>query len=513
MDNKNRPARRLLAKTGLILLIAALTLYVPEAHTQGTGYSLRFYGHGTGDIDRVKIKIDAPSVPVDVGGDFTLEFWMKASSGNNGTATCGTNDGWIYGNIMFDRDVYGAGDYGDYGIALSNGSIAFGASRGNSGNTICGSINVADGLWHHIAVTRRTSDGQMRIYIDGQQNAQGTGPSGDISYRNNRTTGYPNSDPYLVIGAEKHDAGSAFPSYHGWIDEVRISKIIRYSSNFAIPSAPFVTDGNTVALYHFDEGPAGLCGSNAVIVDSSGSSSGTCKSGGSGTPGPVYTTDMPFTGGANTPTRTPTRTNTRTPTALATATLANTPTRTATATSPPTSTYGDDFNRADAPNLGPNWTARTGSFHISSQTAPNASTEDDIIVSYNAGPYSSVAVSAQMQITGGSGTTSIGVRWGSYASGVPTAGYNAELTSSGRVVLWRINNWAQLGSYQIVGYTTGQWITLTLRANGSSLSVDVNGMTRITATDGTFTSGATGLWSYRPTSMNQHGFDNFVIQP
>ncbi|MEW6569498.1 MAG: carboxypeptidase regulatory-like domain-containing protein, partial [Chloroflexota bacterium] len=43
------------------------------------GYSLRFYGNGYGDLDRVKILIDAPARPADVGAtDFTLEWWMKA---------------------------------------------------------------------------------------------------------------------------------------------------------------------------------------------------------------------------------------------------------------------------------------------------------------------------------------------------------------------------------------------------------------------------------------------------
>ena len=46
------------------------------------GSSLRFFGTGSGDIDRVKIQLDAPARPVDVGGDFTLEFWMKTASGN-----------------------------------------------------------------------------------------------------------------------------------------------------------------------------------------------------------------------------------------------------------------------------------------------------------------------------------------------------------------------------------------------------------------------------------------------
>jgi Bacterial Ig-like domain (group 3) len=37
------------------------------------------------------------------------------------------------------------------------------------------------------------------------------------------------------------------------MDEFRISNDVRYSSNFTVPSDPFVCDANTLALWHFDE--------------------------------------------------------------------------------------------------------------------------------------------------------------------------------------------------------------------------------------------------------------------
>lgn len=276
-----------------IALFALLILTASRAHAApNANYSLRFYGNGVNDIDRVKIKLDNPARPIDVGGSFTLEFWMKADAGENaGQATCDVNDGWITGNIIFDRDVYGAGDYGDYGIALTEGRVAFGVSKGNSGNTLCGATNVADGAWHHIAVTRKARNGALKIFVDGTLDASGAGATGDISYRNGRATSYPNSDPFLVIGAEKHDAGSAYPSYSGWIDEVRISNALRYRKNFTPPSQPFVTDAQTLGLYHFDAG-----GGNR-IKDSSGAlggpSRGKRKFGGSPA-GPVWSSDTPF---------------------------------------------------------------------------------------------------------------------------------------------------------------------------------------------------------------------------
>jgi len=220
-----------------------------------SGFDLRFYGNGYGGIDRVKIAIDNPARPADIGaGDFTLEWWMKALAAQNGRGPCvDGGDNWIYGNTLFDRDVYGSGDYGDFGVSMADGRIAFGVNNGTDSATLCGVRQVADGLWHHIALTRRTSDGWMRIYVDGDLDAEIEGPAGDISYRNGRTTTHAN-DPYLVVGAEKHDAGAAYPSYSGWIDEIRLSSIIRYDGSLSAPSGPFVNDADTVALYHFDEG-------------------------------------------------------------------------------------------------------------------------------------------------------------------------------------------------------------------------------------------------------------------
>ncbi len=253
---------------------------------------MRFYGNGGGDIDRVKVLVEGRTLNVD--GDFTLEWWMKATQAENPSPACLTGEGdrWIFGNILFDRDVFGAGDYGDYGVSLAGGRIAFGVNRLGTGFTLCGTRAVADGQWHHIAVTRR-EDGQMRIFVDGQPDAEGFGPAGDIRYRDGRPTAYPN-DPYLVIGAEKHDFDrNAYPSYSGWIDEVRVSRIVRYNGPFPPPTAPFAPDADTVALYHFDEGPEGPC--TGAVGDATAANNGECRYGSvDRTPGPVYSRDTPF---------------------------------------------------------------------------------------------------------------------------------------------------------------------------------------------------------------------------
>jgi len=273
-----------------------------------SGTSLRFYGNGVAapDLDRVKILIDdvatnLPGPPADVGNaDFTIEFWLKAAAADNTAAavSCGNNINWINGNIVVDRDRFGQDR--KFGLSIAGGKLVFGVSGDGSGDrTICGTSNVLDNLWHHIAIQRRRTDGQMSLYVDGALEAQADGPDGDISYPDDGVP-CPNccaggncnfSDPYIVLAAEKHDAGAAYPSYSGFLDEMRISNTLRYSSNFTRPSTPFTTDAETVALYDFDEGSGNL------VADSSGASGGPShgerRYGGSPA-GPDWSTDTPF---------------------------------------------------------------------------------------------------------------------------------------------------------------------------------------------------------------------------
>jgi hypothetical protein len=289
------------------------------------GFSLRFYGNGYGDIDRVKIPIDPP-VPADIGSeDMTIEWWMKALSGENSAGSCTPGgDNWIFGNIIFDRDVFGDGDYGDYGISLANGRIAFGAAVGGNGETLCGSTDIADGQWHHVAVTRDLA-GSMQVFVDGQLDASGSGPAGDLSYRDGRTTSYPN-DPFLVLGAEKHDADSAtYPSFSGWLDEVRLSNTVRYSTDFSPPASRFTADANTIALYHINEGFGNLIADSSGYVG--GPSDGLRRYGGV-TNGPEWTDDTNWYVPPPTPTPTPTPTNTPVPSETQTPTSTPAPTNT-----------------------------------------------------------------------------------------------------------------------------------------------------------------------------------------
>lgn len=286
-----------------------------------SGFSLRFFGTGRQDIDRVKLRLDPP-VPADIGAtDFTIEFWVKAEPGSNPApaVACGANNVWINGNVVVDRDRFNQDR--KFGLSLAGGVVVFGVTGPGTGEaTLCGNSDLRDGAWHHVAVQRRRADGYLWLYVDGRLEAEVDGPEGDISYPDGAAPGRPGApwcsgpgggwggacvnDPYLVIGAEKHDADQdggtltnpLYPAFAGWVDELRLSGTLRYAAEFDPPGSAFAPDADTLALFHFDEGPVGTC--TQQVLDSAnaagGPTPGECRNGGPEMPGPEYSIDTPF---------------------------------------------------------------------------------------------------------------------------------------------------------------------------------------------------------------------------
>jgi hypothetical protein len=285
--------RRLLPLLPAALLAAALA--APAAQADPPQASIRFFGTGSGDVDRIKVRVAKPSTAADVSQSFTLEWWMKAAAADNptGTPTCGAGVyGWITGHVIVDRDrfPYSGADGRDYGVSIgSDGTVAFGIETTlGRRHTVCTTgVNVLDGAWHHVAAQRRGRS--LEVYVDGVRRVSEQGPKGSVKYPGTASNPRPN-DPYLVLGAEKHDVGPAYPSYAGRMDEFRMSNIARYTgTSFPVPGAPFAVDPFTVLLFHFDA-PTGPC--TGTVPDAAGVSNGTCAYGGAG--GPVHDADSPF---------------------------------------------------------------------------------------------------------------------------------------------------------------------------------------------------------------------------
>jgi hypothetical protein len=235
------------------------------------GHALHFLGAGDEGAGHVKVTIDPPT-PADIGAtDITFEFWMKANPGENLSPDCQEGaDNWHTGNLILDRDVAGPGDFGDFGLSLANDRVAFGVHNGEEGAGVCSQTIVSDGVWHHIAATRHFSTGDIRLFVDGFLEAEAPGPRGDLTYRDGRPTDFPDAEPFLFIGAGKDALEPGRLAFRGWLDEIHLSKNLRYAADFERPILPFEPDEFTSALWHLNEGMGEIAVDSSLPGDSPG---------------------------------------------------------------------------------------------------------------------------------------------------------------------------------------------------------------------------------------------------
>jgi Concanavalin A-like lectin/glucanases superfamily len=111
------------------------------------------------------------TVPRLVSGDFSLEAWF--------TATVGLSGGfWWSMAPIIGGDA--SGTVADFGLALDNqGSVVYGET--NDTPVVNSGTGLNDGAWHHVVVTRTSSTGAVKLYVDGAQVDTGTGPTGNLT--------------------------------------------------------------------------------------------------------------------------------------------------------------------------------------------------------------------------------------------------------------------------------------------------------------------------------------------
>ncbi len=105
-------------------------------------------------------------------------------------------------------------------------------------------IQIPAEQWTHVAITWDGTN--VGMYADGKEG----NPSVKAGNALNAT-----ADTFKAGRRER--GGDTHSIFDGLIDEVRVSKVIRYDGDYAVPIEAFEPDGDTVALYHFDEETGG----------------------------------------------------------------------------------------------------------------------------------------------------------------------------------------------------------------------------------------------------------------
>lgn len=108
------------------------------------------------------------------------------------------------------------------------------------------------GAWYALA---GTYDGtKLRLFVNGE-----------LVGSFNTTGAIATSTKPLYIGSVEGQ-GDVF---NGYVDEVRVSNIVRYPATYALPSTAFSPDANTLGLWHLDEG------TGTTAADASGNANGS----------------------------------------------------------------------------------------------------------------------------------------------------------------------------------------------------------------------------------------------
>ncbi len=196
--------------------------------------SNEFHGTSSGGVTYTTGRVDAQGatfngtnasiqIPASVDATFTIACWVKTTATGGGAQ-------WYNGMGLVDGEVSGVAT--DFGLALVTNKIGFGV--GNADYTLTSANAVNDGQWHHVVATRDNPTGAMKIFIDGVQQASGTGPVG------------PRMSPTsLRLGSIRGATGF----FNGSLDEVRL-----YSGILTTPEISRLANvGRTlIASYGFE---------------------------------------------------------------------------------------------------------------------------------------------------------------------------------------------------------------------------------------------------------------------
>ncbi len=194
-----------------VLFVAIVSIWLADS-AFAQGHAIQFSGDSAQQVQAE----DSPSLDIN-GKELTMEAWVYP-----------TGIGAYI--IIVNKE-------NSYEMGINQGVLSYAISAGVW--TWWGAGVVELNTWSHVAVTY---DGTDTVgWLNGQEVNSANENSANIN---------PTNEPFN-IGWRPFDTHYPFI---GIIDEVRISKTVRYTQDFDVPDQQFMSDDDTAALYHLDEG-------------------------------------------------------------------------------------------------------------------------------------------------------------------------------------------------------------------------------------------------------------------
>mgnify|MGYP005850516343 FL=1 len=157
--------------------------------------------------------------------------------------------------IIAAKGQYGWGDEQPFLLAIDaqrGASFGVGDAAAQQGITVSSEEAIEAGRWHHVAGVRDARTRTLRLYLDGVLKQE---------QPDTMTVGFTRETPVYIGRRLGGDYG------RGVIDELRLSNIARYTADFAVSPAPFVSDEHTAQLWHFDAGMGDIAFDSAAAAE------------------------------------------------------------------------------------------------------------------------------------------------------------------------------------------------------------------------------------------------------
>jgi autotransporter-associated beta strand protein len=129
-----------------------------------------------------------------VATNFTVAVWIR-------TTNTGTGSTWYNGMGIVDGEVVGGAS--DWGCSVLNSKFAVGI--GAPDTTVFSTVNIDDGHWHHLAATRDSASGVVKLYVDGVLNSTATTPAGPRTAPNDLRIGATHAAVPVVLKGNLDD--------------------------------------------------------------------------------------------------------------------------------------------------------------------------------------------------------------------------------------------------------------------------------------------------------------------
>lgn len=167
-------------------------------------------------------------------GNFTIEAWHYPTVRSNNFPSSFTND---------NGGGFGANDWGIYpGHNAASTKWQFYVGNVTAATyTLVSTSNITYNAWTHVAITR--SGNTWDFWINGTTEQTRT------------LTQSLDGGASRAITLGNIDTATLVTKWRGYLSEVRISNIARYTANFTPSTTPFINDPNTLMLFH-GTGPA-----------------------------------------------------------------------------------------------------------------------------------------------------------------------------------------------------------------------------------------------------------------